>query len=350
MNAASYETMDEALAMLADRGPDLQNGMTSHAPMVAEALCALGRGDAVIGWVERYRTGMLPWPATSERIDAARWREALGRMDRVSDWRAFFTNELAEAPWTEVVERWTARLAPGICAAATHGVIRVGHAVRSLEQSHTPLRLQELADAFASWAATYEELPTAPGPYTAGVRPRAAIERIAVVPPEKRIFAGSITSSLTALPAFPPFAAAIGEVDVAGDAAAVAHEMSDVFARVYLANVHDVLTSIVFVHGVTSIAAVGHLLPHLEAETAQTALRYAWQSSCALYATFGSRPAPARIEAIEVDEAALVDRAVEHGDEHAIKLTEACLAHHRGAPSAAYLAAAVDAIERLPRA
>jgi len=52
--------MDEALALLAPYGPDLKNGLTSHAPMAAEALAALGRPDAVMPWLERYRDGMLP--------------------------------------------------------------------------------------------------------------------------------------------------------------------------------------------------------------------------------------------------------------------------------------------------
>ena len=47
----------------------------------------------------------------------------------------------------------------GICAAATHGVIRTGHAARSLEQRESPLRVRELAEGLGYWAATYEELP-----------------------------------------------------------------------------------------------------------------------------------------------------------------------------------------------
>ena len=55
--------------------------------------------------------------------------------------------------------RWTTRLAPGYCAAATHGVLRVGHAARALTHGETPLRVRELGDAFASWAANYQTLP-----------------------------------------------------------------------------------------------------------------------------------------------------------------------------------------------
>src|SRR6202000_1437952 len=61
--------------------------------------------------------------------------------------------------WQEIVATWTARLAPGINSGAAHGVIRVGHAVRSLAQNETPERLRELAGAFGYWASCYETLP-----------------------------------------------------------------------------------------------------------------------------------------------------------------------------------------------
>ena len=47
--------LDNALDTLARYGPDLANGNFNHAPMVAEALCALGRPEAVMPWIERYR-------------------------------------------------------------------------------------------------------------------------------------------------------------------------------------------------------------------------------------------------------------------------------------------------------
>lgn len=346
-----YGPMDEALERLSDRGPDLRNGMTSHAPMAVEALCALGRGDAVAAWVERYRQGMLPWPAPSQRIGGEDWSMALGREDRVADWRAFFANALEEAAWPEVLDRWTARLAPGISAAATHGVIRVGHAARSLAEGGSPIRRRELADGLASWAASYAELPTAPGTAGLGLDPRRAIERVVVVPPERRRFHGTITSSLEVLSEFAEFPPVIDYLDVSGEARPLVGELTEVFARAYLANAADVLTSLVFVHCVTSIAAVGNLLPHIGEKTGRMALRYAWQCSSALYATFGSRPAPeGEIEPPRQDAETLVDMAVAHGEEHAIKFTEACLAQYRRHPSAAYLAAASDAIQRLPRA
>ena len=55
-------TLDEALEFIAGCGPDLRNGMTSHAPMVAETLCALGRPEAVMPWLERHRAEFTPRP------------------------------------------------------------------------------------------------------------------------------------------------------------------------------------------------------------------------------------------------------------------------------------------------
>jgi questin oxidase-like protein len=351
MPTASYAVMDDALDLLSAYGPDLANGLTSHAPMAAEALCALGRRDAVIPWLERYRRGMLPRPTVRERIAGNDWRAALAQPDRFADWAAFFAEELRGASWGAVLNRWAARLAPGICASAAHGVIRVGHAARSLSQAETPLRLRELADALAYWAANYQELPTRRGTTDAGVPAGEAITKVAVVPPERRVFSGTIVSSLEALSDFPAFAPVIALLDVSGETPDRVADLAQVFARVYLANTHDILTAIVFIHGVTSVAALGSLLPHLDDATAREALRYTWQAGCGLYAAFGSHPAPTeRIEPPRESADTLIDMAIAHGDEHAIKFTEACLRYDALDPSPAFVAAARNALDMLPRA
>src|SRR5215469_12261777 len=146
MHAPSYTSLDDALDEIAPYGIELKNGNSSHAPMVAEALCALGRPEAVMPWLGRYRERMQPRPAAGERIQGDDWRDALGRRERFGDWAKFFAGEIDSAPWPTVLDRWVARLAPGFCAAATHGVIRVGHAVRGLAECETPSRRRELAD------------------------------------------------------------------------------------------------------------------------------------------------------------------------------------------------------------
>ena len=346
----SYASLDDALESLAGCGIELTNGNSNHAPMVAEALCALGRADAVMPWIAGYRDRMLPRAAAGERISRGDWRSALGRRDRFADWAAFFTEELEEAPWRGALDRWAGRLAPGFCAAATHGVIRVGHAARSLAVAETALRRRELADALASWAATYQELPGGAGIAGGGMPPSQAITRAPVIPSHRRRQLGNITASLAMLDDFPEFAAVAGLIAIDSDIDRLLAELAEVFARLFLANAHDRLSAIVFIHGVTSLAAAGNMVSALSESTAQTMLRYAWQSGCALYACFGGGTAmAAETQPLEQDRDRLVDSAVANGDEHVIKFTEACLQRHAQRPSPAYLAAAGAAVRILAR-
>ncbi|MGH7031457.1 MAG: questin oxidase family protein, partial [Stellaceae bacterium] len=198
MRAARYTSLDDALETIAPFGMDLKNGNSNHAPMVAEALCALGRPEAVMPWVERYRERMSPRPPLRERIRGDGSRTALGQRERFGDWSRFFTEELHETAWREVLDRWIARLASGFCAAATHGVIRVGHATRGLADGETPTRRRELADALASWAAAWQLLPAGEPGADGALPPRQAIARIPLVPPDRRA-RGNIVAALGAL-------------------------------------------------------------------------------------------------------------------------------------------------------
>ena len=347
----AYDSLDDTLGALAHYGPDLRNGNTNHAPMAVEALCALGRADAVAPWLDRYRAELLPMPPRRERITSENWRSALARAERAGDWSAFFAEELLGAPWRDVLDRWVGRLAPALCASATHGVIRVGHAVRALALGESPARLRELADALASWAFAYQELPTANGDGEPAHSARSAIQRVPVVPKERRRFSGTIVSSLEALDRFPEFAPTIDLLEIGRDPAAQLAELTQVFARVYVANAHDTLTSIVFIHGITSATALGHLLPHLSPANRRAGMRFAWQAGAALYAAFGTRPEPAlEVEPPRDSAETLAERAVAHGDEHAIKLAEACLARNEIRPDPAYLAAIESALRLLPPA
>jgi len=170
--------------------------------------------------------------------------------------------------------------------------------------------------------------------------PREAIARVPIVPPDRRKGAGNIVASLRMLNDLPEFASAIGLIDTGGDLASLVAELTEVFARVYLANAHDIRSTIAFIHGVTSPAALGNIAPLVGEQTTRAALPYAWQSGCGLYACFGGETAMATdIAAPEADADELVERAIAHGDEHVIKFTEACLRRHRLDPSPIYLAA-----------
>jgi hypothetical protein len=55
-------TIDYALDILKDTGPEFGGGLSNHGPMAAEALFSLGRADAVIPWVKRYRRHLQEYP------------------------------------------------------------------------------------------------------------------------------------------------------------------------------------------------------------------------------------------------------------------------------------------------
>jgi hypothetical protein len=343
MQAASYAVLDDALERLSPYGIALANGNFNHAPMVVEALCALDRSAAVMPWIDGYRNRLLPRAAEGGPIDRTDWRAALGRRDSLTGWSALFAAELREAPWRVVLDRWAGRLAPGFPAAAAHGVIRVGHAARGLAESETRVRLRELADALASWAASYSELPAARSDRPRR-SPRDALASLAIVPVAERR-SGNITATLNRLVEFPAFAPAIDLIDVDGDIDALAAELSELLTRIYLANAIDIRTFICFVHGVTGVHALANIAPHVGAAPARSLARYAWQTACALYIAFGRGTVFAeRVETGEEDAQILIDRAVANGDEHAIKFTEACFSRHIVAPSPLYLAAIRHAI------
>jgi hypothetical protein len=339
--------LDLALERLARTGPEYAGGLANHAPMAAEALVTLGRSDAVARWVEGYAGRLAPPPPTHDPITSEAWQAALGRRDRVGDWGVFFRRELAEGPWRQVLRAWVPRLAPGFVAVATHGAIRTGHAARALGVRETPPRVHELAEGLAYWAANFTRLPESDAA-TGKARPSEAIGGLELVPARERSAGGLITARLAPLGRFAPFRDVAARVAVDGDPSAFFSDLTETFARVYLKNATPGKV-ITFVHGVTGPSAPRLLQPYADAAGTRALMRYAWQAAAALYVAMGDRgdgrkPAgdPAPLPSEE-----LVARAVANGDEHAIKLTEACLREHALHPHPVYALAAQDALGRL---
>jgi hypothetical protein len=144
------DTLDDALERLRGTGTEVAGSVApNHGPMAAEALVALGHGDLVAAWAERYRRKLDVMPASRSPIAAEGWAEALGAVDRFADWVEFFRARLAEAPWQTVFGEWISRLLPATPSAGGHGFLRTAHAIRALSQAETPLRVEELGVALA---------------------------------------------------------------------------------------------------------------------------------------------------------------------------------------------------------
>lgn len=360
MPATSYhDAVNEALERLDDLGYERGQGMdlANHGPMGAEALTLLGHGDEVVTWVRRYRRAMEHHEPPSARFaldpaDESSWRSALGAFDRAGDWEALFARELAEAHWRDVLVRWWPRLLPGLFAGLTHGLIRTAHAVRGLYAAGdrpTPLQVRELARGLAYWAARYQALPGTPvldGRYD----PRTAIAELPRQPPSGPAGPRATQRRLAALGEQPDYDAALTWL-AREEAPRLLSEMTLQFADVYLG--HPEVFPVPLVHGVTAPAAARLVLPHLPYELYEPTLARLWQVQTAflLALTTDRRGEGTDGWRSEVPEPPPVDelgaRALEHGDEHVIKLTEACLREYALCPDPRYPAAALAARVRI---
>jgi hypothetical protein len=353
--AANDDALDEALGRLHRAEPKIKQGMSTHAPMVVESLCALGYPDRVASWMDGYRGPVLEIPVPSARIPREGWREALGpragastweaAMARFGDWREFFRAEMAESPWPAVLDRWAARLAPGLCGAATHGVIRTAHAVRALSRRDTPERRAELARGLAYWASAYQELPARAGQGSATYV--QALDRVPLYwEAHRRSPAGNIVEGVRQAGGLAHFAETRDLVATPADVATGLSALSATFAAVYLRHgtQHH---PIAFIHAVTGPCALRRLAPHLAPGTARAAFPYAWQAAAAIYAGYARREDAARSPEPRLSRAELAARAAENGDAHVIKFVETLLVEHTLRPEPVYLAAAEDVLIRL---
>jgi hypothetical protein len=300
-------------------------------------------------WLDGYLKRLDEPPPRGDRVTDETWREALGRLNRVADWEAYLRAQLAQEPWRDVLARWWPRLLPGAAAAATHGVIRTSHAARSLavaDGAAAAHRRDELARGLAYWAASYLELPGAPR--TGGrLDLQAALRGLPSAGPASE--RGLITEQLTTrIPATPGFVDAVAALRPPADPAADLRELAVTFTRVFLG--YGRTRPISLLHAVTAPVAARSVLPLLPAGLARPTYDALWQVGAALYAVYTpgvtpeplpAGPAPSHDDVTEL--------AVAAGDEHAIKLTEACLRLHAETPDPVFLHAAARASDLLGR-
>lgn len=358
---AYRDALNDALERMDDLGYERGHGvdLASHGPMGAEALAALGHEDEVARWVGRYRDALDHHAPPAARFpldpaDPSSWRPALGAFDRAGDWEALFARELADAPWRDVLVRWWPRLLPGLFAGLTHGLIRTAHAVRGLHAAGadaTGLQLTELARGLAYWAARYTELPGVPGLDGTLTLP-SAVAALARDPQDGGLTPGAVRHRLDALTDHPGYHESLTRL-APEHAPRLLSDMTLQFTDVYLG--HPEVAPVPLVHGVTAPAAARLVLPHLPHELYEPTLARLWQVHSALLLAFttdrrGEGSDAWRDELPDLpslaDQAA---RAADHGDEHVIKFTEACLREYALRPDPRYRAAAHAAQQRIPR-
>src|SRR5262249_53452695 len=305
-------------------------------------LVALGCLDEVPRWVDGYRGELDPMPPARSPVTENTWHEALGAIQRVGDWQAFFVARLAEAPWQAVFGQWIPRLIQGLMAAGTHSLIRTAHAVRALSEAATFLRVEELASALAYWAAYYQTLPGVPqlrGPLDVD----QAIEQVPRIGRKQGNEArreGVPRDFVRMLARYPDFSEAVNRFGTRETVDASLSRLVEAGARLYCANAST--HPLVFIHAITGPAAVRLLLPHMPVALHESAFAYCWQAIAAWVAAYGSDPPVAPDGSAPRSESEVIGRALGTRDHHAIKLAEACLREYRLNPQPVFLKAALD--------
>ena len=329
MSEQTTDTIDEAYARLRDTGPEFEGWLSNHGPMAAEAMVRMARPDAVSGWVDGYRTRLEDYPATRWAIDESEWRDLLGDPSRLGDWCAFFSRAVEEEPWDDLLVRWWPRLLPGALASATHGLIRTGHAVRSLRERETPERRAELAQALGYWAARHQTVPGAVAP-AGDLEPGAALDGVPRLGAEGGIRAR--VAQLDGVASWPPALATASPVGPAEAVPAALDQIVDAAVTRYGRWARA--SPVMLVHAATGPRAIGLVLPSLPRELWLASYDLAWHVAATIGAVY--RPTvddDVRPEGL--DEVETTDRAIASGDEHAIKFAEVAReSHRRGNPDA----------------
>lgn len=334
----------EAYQRLHSTGPEWgADQLTNHGPMAAEVMVRRGHQNDVSNWVDRYIKRLDELPKATYEITAANWREALGDGRRIGDWTVYFTRQLADQPWRDLLAIWWPRLLPGIAAGATHGVIRTGHAVRTLMAGaeSEPTR-DELAHALAFWAARAQPLPASALP-RGRLEPHAALDALPRIPHQE----GPLAARFSQLAAVDGWAASLGGLRPAATQGEVQAQLTDLVTAAtlrYLAHGHA--HPVLLVHTATAPNAVLHTLPALPAHLWEPSLSYVWAATAAIFAAYApaygappaSPPDPPRGPAAVAE---ILDRAVAHGDEHVIKFTDTAAEVYTRTDNSQALAAAI---------
>jgi hypothetical protein len=309
MGSIDYtEAVNGALDRLRTTGFYLDRFFANHGPMAAEALATLGYCDEVDGWVDAniHHRKHQPLPRPTRPISD--WRAALGDRARGGDWVELFRRELAGTAWRDALRTWWPRLLPGCAGSLAHGLIRTAHAVRSLREAAQPgdLQIDELARGLAYWATSFT-------PLAAGASGGGALEAAAVDRALSELTAEYAGHYVATMPSFP----------------------------------------IPLIHTITAPAAMRLLLVDVPAELHGDSFRTITQVNREFFAAFGGQRAAADQGSAGSDDEptfrSLAAKAVEIGDEHAIKICEAAARENARCPDPRYLGAASATLELIAR-
>jgi hypothetical protein len=265
-----------------------------------------------------------------------------------------------EAPWPEVLVAWWPRLLPAIASGSTHGLIRTGHAVRTVLGGDTsPDAVDEIAHALGYWAARAIFVPGLAAP-AGDLDAPAALAALPRLPEQSGVIRDRF-ARLADLPAWTPSLTTLRPPATPAEVPAALASLVEAGVRQYAT--HGYGSPVLLVHVATAPNAMGHLLPALPQSLWPSSFAATWAASAAItvaYAPATPRPTPAAPDPASPatpaapvpadpgsapDPGDLMARATEHGDEHVIKLTDTALDAYARTADPALLTAATHCAE-----
>jgi hypothetical protein len=306
-NPIASETLRSDLYALLDQSvllsPEYGNGLSSHLPMALEALSALGADGARLREFATHYATRLERSSTLTP-DAMDSEPVLGRFGDFALWRRHYAERLSLVGRDAMLLEALPVLMPGVAAAAFHGLIRVGHAVRAGHDG-------ELASALAYWASRHQvtKCDTGQPPLDAAawLSQLRELAHQRPSPTDNLIFSRMAAWANHA--EFRRLAARLPVADLPKVAAAAAE--------------HYVATrNFTLLHVVTATAALQRLSPWLTSdlwEQVPAAVAAAWLASGGL----SDDPQPIA-EYVSIAWPSLAAAATAVNDDHAIKLVLAC--------------------------
>ncbi len=308
-------TVDETLLRLHRYGPEFEGWLSNHGPMAVEAMGRRGHESRITGWTDEYVKRLDAAPGRGRVLADDEVAAALGDPRLAGDWLATFRAQLVESSWQSVLSQWWPRLLPGIAAGATHGVIRVGHAVLSLRAEETEPRVAELAHALGYWAMRWQPVPVVAPRGTGG--PAEILATVPAVADQS----GGIRPRLAQL------ASTAGYVDAAESLAPPTDVQQDLQALVDAVVLRYARWAqgnpTMLVHAATAPNAVLRTLPSLPVELWLPSYEAAWSASTAVVAAY--RPASDRDPELGPTDADAFEETVSAGSEHMIKFADTAL-------------------------
>ena len=203
-----------------------------------------------------------------------------------------------------------------------------------------------MATGLAYWASRYQELPGPPLLIGHQNVPEALAD-LPYLPEEtpEEFLISALVAHVADIP--DEFEQAVASLGYGGDAIALLDALAVGGARAYLRNAEGG-HAVALIHTVTAPLALELVLPWLAEEDHSAALAYAWQAVAAIHVAYDIDRAASEVDGGDPPPAdALIEQALQSGDPHALKLTEAALRCYARTNEPVLLQAAADAVVRL---